>query len=465
MPLFTRISRWIASLRSDATVTVAPDIVVKEAPFGVAVTNQAALKVTALYAGIRIRSENIASFPKYVKRRTDDGLVDVSDHPAYKVINVSPNSYTNKFDFWNCINTWLDGWGNAYAIIERDGSGNPVALHQVHPTCVIGITLVNGRKWYKIANPDPRFSWMNGMYPDYKMLHFMLVTLDGIKGVNPVIYNALALGKSLATEKFASEFYEKGGNIKAVLETEGHMDDDTYRSFMQHFRNSSRNFDTPLLEYGVKYKQLSVNPVAAALIQSETLSIQDVCRIINIPPHMVAELSHATFSNIEHQTIQFVQYSLRPTVKRLEDELERKLFSESEQDEFSVKFGLDGLLRGDTQARSAYYHNAILDGYMSRNEVRELEGLQREEGLDILLYPQNESIVSNDDEANKVLLAERLGVGGTQALVAILQNPDLNDDQKKALLKLLFSFSDEEVDQIFPESSSDDSDDEENSEE
>ena len=102
---------------------------------------------------------------------------------------------------------------------------------------------------------------------------------------------------------------------------------------------------------------------------------------------------------------------------------------------------------------------------MSRNEVRELEGLQREEGLDILLYPQNESIVSNDDEANKVLLAERLGVGGTQALVAILQNPDLNDDQKKALLKLLFSFSDEEVDQIFPESSSDDSDDEENSEE
>lgn len=400
MPLFTRISRWMASRRSDATVTVAPDVIVREAPFGVAVTNQAALKVTALYAGIRIRSENIASFPKYVKRRSNDGLVDDFEHPAYKVINVRPNSYTNKFDFWNCINTWLDGWGNAYAIIERDGSGNPVALHQVHPTCVVGITLVNGQKWYKISNPDPRFKWMNGTYPDYKMLHFMLVTLDGIKGVNPVIYNALALGKSLATEKFASEFYEKGGNIKAVLETEGHMDDDTYRTFMQHFRNSSKNFDTPLLEYGVKYKQLSVNPVAAALIQSETLSIQDVCRIINIPPHMVAELSHATFSNIEHQTIQFVQYSLRPTVKRLEDELERKLFSEDEQDVYNVKFGLDGLLRGDTQARSAYYHNAILDGYMSRNEVRELEGLQRKDGLDDMLYPLNTGVVGQESEVN-----------------------------------------------------------------
>lgn len=216
--------------------------------------------------------------------------------------------------------------------------------------------------------------------------------------MNPVIYNALALGKSLATEKFASEFYERGGNLKAVLETEGHLGDEEFNAFMTHFKKSARNFETPLLEYGVKYKQLSVNPVAAALIQSETLSIQDVCRIINIPPHMVAELSHATFSNIEHQTIQFVQYSLRPTVKRLEDELERKLFTESEQEVYSVKFSLDGLLRGDTQARSSYYHNAILDGYMSRNEVREMEGLQHKDGLDDMLYPLNTGVVGKEPE-------------------------------------------------------------------
>jgi HK97 family phage portal protein len=387
----------MTSRRSDATVTVAPDVVVSGAPFGVCVTNQAALKVSAFYAGIRIRSENIASFPKYVKRLTKDELVDDKKHPAYRVINVRPNSYTNKFDFWNVINTWLDGWGNAYALIQRDGDGDPVALHQIHPTWVVGITIVNGKKWYKIVALDKDFQWLNGTYSDDDMLHFMLVTLDGIKGVNPVIYNALALGKSLATEKFASEFYERGGNLKAVLETEGNLGDKEYETFMKHFKLSARNFDTPLLEYGVKYKQLSVNPVAAALIQSETLSIQDVCRIINIPPHMVAELSHATFSNIEHQTIQFVQYSLRPTVKRLEDELERKLFFDDELGVFSVKFGLDGLLRGDTQARSAYYHNAILDGYMSRNEVRELEGLQRKEGLDDMLYPLNTGVVGQTE--------------------------------------------------------------------
>ena len=111
---------------------------------------------------------------------------------------------------------------------------------------------------------------------------------------------------------------------------------------------------------------------------------------------MVAELSHATFSNIEHQTIQFVQYSLRPVIKRIEVELETKLFDSRAIGDYDVKFILEGLLRGDTQARSAYYHNAILDGYMTRNEVRELEGMTRKDGLDDFLYPLNTGIVGND---------------------------------------------------------------------
>ena len=106
---------------------------------------------------------------------------------------------------------------------------------------------------------------------------------------------------------------------------------------------------------------------------------------------MIGDLSHATFSNIEHQTIQFVQYTLRPIVKRFEMEMEAKLFAEPGAHD--VKFVLDGLLRGDTAARSAYYHNAILDGYMSRNEVRALEGLQHREGLDDMLFPLNSGVV------------------------------------------------------------------------
>ncbi len=374
-----------------STVNVAPPV-----DFGESVDNSTALKITAFYAGIRLISENIASLPRTVKHYTADGTVEETGHPAYRLINVRPNEYTNTFDFWNCITTWLEGWGNAYAVIVRGQDGRPASIHQVHPSCVSS-TFVNGKRWYRVTVAEQGLSWLTGTYSADDILHFMLVTLNGLDGVNPVVYNALALGKNLATERFGSDYFRNKGNIKAVMETDGNLGDEAYNRFMEHFKAASYdNFSTPLLEYGIKYKQLSVNPVAAQLIQSETLSIQDVARILNIPPHMIGELSHATFSNIEHQTIQFVEYTLRPIIKRFEVELRTKLFFPSEVGSYDIEFALGGLLRGDTAARSAYYHNAILDGYMSRNEVRELEGLQRRDGLDDMLCPLNYSVVGKD---------------------------------------------------------------------
>lgn len=381
-------------------VGIADDLtrVAQDIDFGVDVSNSSALKITAFYAGIRIISENIASLPKQVKRQTASGLVSASEHRVAKLLN-HPNPYTNKLDFWSVMATWLKDWGNAYALIERDENGSAIALHQCHPSCVT-TTLSDGDKWYSIKFAQSDLKRLDNVYRAADVIHVMDVTLDGLTGINPVVYNAIALGKNMALEKFSSEFYRKGGNIKAVMETDGQMGDEQYAAFMRHFSKAAQNFDTPLLEYGVKYKQLSVNPVAAQLLQSETLSIQDVCRILGVPPHMIAELSHATFSNIEHQTIQFVQYTLRPIVKKFEVEIERKLFDSAEQDEYSVKFSLDGLLRGDTQSRSAYYHNAILDGYLSRNEVRELEGYEHLDGLDDMLYPLNTGVVGKEEPNN-----------------------------------------------------------------
>lgn len=368
--------------------------------YGEHITSDSAMKITAFYAGIRLISENIASLPKAIRYMTDKGPANMPSHSAYRVLNIRPNQYTNPFDFWSCVVTWLEGWGNAYARIDFNPDGSPAEIHQIHPSCV-EVKLFGGKKWYNVSGCGPDKDFLNGTYPDSRMLHFMLLTLDGLVGVNPVIYNAMALGKSVATERFASDFYRKGGNIKAVLETEGDLGKEAYERFMERFQKSATNHSVPLLEYGIKYRQLSVNPVAAQLIQSQTMSIQDIARILGLPPHMIAELSHATFSNIEHQTIQFEQYTLRPIAKRIEVECEGKLFFESEQGKYDVKFILDGLLRGDTAARSNFYHNAILDGYMSRNEVRELEGLEHREGLDDMLYPLNTGVVGKENEKEK----------------------------------------------------------------
>ena len=390
---FKRWSAWLRGFRiSHDSSPLSP--YANDMDFGVSVTNNSALKLSAFFAGIRLISENIASLPKSVKKVDSFGSA-TSDrkHRVNRLLH-HPNAYTNGITFWMTIVTWLKGWGNSYAVIIRDRSGYPIELHQVHPQNV-SVKIINGRKWYKVTMADPDFRFLDGTYSDDNMLHFMELSLDGIIGVNTVIYNALSLGKSLAQEKLAGEFYKKGGNLKAVLETDGNLGDDDYDNFIKHF-NTASNFETPLLEYGIKYKQLSVNPVAAQLIQSETLSIQDIARILNVPPHMIAELSHATFSNIEHQTIQFVTYSLRPVVKKIEVELENKLLFDSEKMDVSIKLSLDGLLRGDTAARSQYYHNAILDGYMTRNEVRSLEGLEHAEGLDDFLVPLNVASIDQD---------------------------------------------------------------------
>ena len=392
---FRRWGAWLRGVRVSADSSPLSPYM-NDIDFGVNVTNDSALKLSAFFAGIRLIAENIASLPKSVKRLDSYGSATSDRQHAVNKVLHHPNDYTNAMAFWMTIVSWLKGWGNAYAIIKRDYKGQPVALHQVHPSCV-QVSMSNGRKWFKVTIADPDFKFLEGTYSSDNMLHFMEMSLNGIVGINTVIYNAMAIGKSLAQEKFAGEFYKKGGNIKAVLETDGNLGDDAYKKFIAHFAAAS-NFETPLLEYGIKYKQLSVNPVAAQLVQSETMSIQDIARVLNVPPHMIAELSHATFSNIEHQTIQFVQYSLRPVVRKIEIELESKLLFDSEREQVSIKFSLDGLLRGDTTARSAYYHNAILDGYMSRNEVRSLEGLEHAAGLDEFLVPLNTASI--DEEGN-----------------------------------------------------------------
>lgn len=364
--------------------------------FGVSVTNDSAFKLTTVYAAIRLRAENIASLPRSVKKISKEkGREDAIKHPVYRLLTQQPNSYTNDFDFWFAISSCLDGWGNAFAVIERK-NGIPVSLHQVHPREVVNIALQDGVKYIKICTGDPQRSFLNGTYNGDDVLHFKLFTFDGLNGVDPITYNAISLGKALSIQKFGAEYFKKGGNVRAVLETDGSLGDQQYQQFMKHFAEAASNFESPLLEYGIKYKQLNINPVAAQLIQSEVLSIQDVSRIFNVPPHMLSELSHATFSNIEHQTIQFSQYSLRPSLKRIEREIETKLFRSDEQGIYEVEFSLAGLMRGDTATRSAYYHNAILDGYMTRNEVRELEGLGRIDGLDQMLVPLNEGIVGKD---------------------------------------------------------------------
>lgn len=353
------------------------------------VTEESALKFTAVFAAMRLRAENIASLPKVVRIKRAGRFEEATDHPVYRLLTSEPNRFQNVFSFWEFVNYNVDGWGNGFVIIKRGKLGVPEELIPVEARNV-NIIVDKGSKYYRVTGTR----WYDGMYDDFDMLHFFTLSKDGIKGLNPITYNADAIASGIEATKFGNEFFGKKGNLKAVMETDNYLSDDQFRNLKSR---TSGNFGTPILEGGLKYKQLTISPEAAQMLQTKTFSIQDIARIFNIPAHLIGDLSRATFSNIEHQDMQFVRYSLRPAVKRYETELERKLFFDDERGSLSVQFNLEGLLRGDTNARANYYGKAITNGWLSRNEVREIENLNPAPGLDDYMYPGNELLVGKEN--------------------------------------------------------------------
>ena len=362
---------------------------------GVTVNTDTALRFTAVFAAIKLLAENIAGLPKAVMVRTKDGGYEPAvKHPAHALLYVRPNAYMDVFTFWFTIIAWLEGKGNAFAVIRYE-KGKPVALHPVYPDWV-KVVFVNGEKMYVVKATNPDFSFLDGTYLENEMLHFMLFTFNGIVGVDPISYNAAAIGEGIAAQKFTADYFRTGGAIKGTIETDQALGDDDYERFMAHWAATSGNGQTPLLEYGFKYKAINLSPEASQLLQSKTFSIDDIARIFCIPPHMLAELSHATFSNIEQQNIFFGEYSLRPICKRIEKQLELKLFNDKERGDYHVKFDLNGLMRGDAQARAVFYEKGINAGWMTPNEAREFEGMKRLEGLDEPRIPLNYTTVGDD---------------------------------------------------------------------
>ena len=367
---------------------------------GVTVNTETALRFTAVFAAIKLLSENIAGLPKSVMVRTEDGGYEsASKHPAHVLLYDRPNKYMDVFVFWFTILAWLLGKGNALALIQYD-RGKPVALHPVNPDWV-KVVFVDGEKMYVVKAKDPNFSFLDGTYLESEMLHFMLFTFDGLWGVDPIAYNAAAIGEGIAAQKFTADYFRTGGAIKGTIETDQALGDDDWERFNRHWDAVATNGSTPVLEYGFKYKAINLSPEASQLIQAKVFSIDDIARIFCIPPHMLAELSHATFSNIEQQNIFFGEYSLRPICKRLEKQLELKLFTEKERGKYHVKFDLNGLMRGDAQARAVFYEKGINAGWMTPNEAREFEGMKRLEGLDKPRIPLNYTTVGNDANTEK----------------------------------------------------------------
>lgn len=365
---------------------------------GKAVTEHSAMQMTAVYACVRILSEAIAGLPLHLYRYNDGGGKEKAlDHPLYLLLHDEPNPEMSSFVFRETLMTHLLLWGNAYAQIIRNGKGEVVALYPLMPNRMTVDRDSQGQLYYsyQMTNSDaPTMPGGTVILKPSDVLHVPGLGFDGLVGYSPIAMAKNAIGLAIATEEYGATFFANGATPGGLLEYPGTVKDpDRVReSWNKGFSGSQNAGKVAILEEGMKYTPISIAPEQAQFLETRKFQINEIARIFRVPPHMVGDLEKSSFSNIEQQSLEFVKYTLDPWVVRWEQSIQRTLLTAEEKKQYFVKFNLEGLLRGDYQSRMNGYATARQNGWMSANDIRELENLDRipaSDGGDLYLINGN----------------------------------------------------------------------------
>ena len=335
-------------------------------------SNNTAMKLGAAWACVRILSEVPASLPIMVYRDGDRGAkIQDKNHSVYKLLH-NPSPYMSGYTFVQVFLAHAQTTGNGVGLIQRDEfTGEATRLLPI-PWADCVLSKKNGELFYKITNTT--FD-INDTYPADDVLHMKLFSDDGITGRSPIAYARTTMSNGHHEQNFENTFWNKGGIAKNVIETDKQMPTgdalkEYKRAYKELHEGITGNHSTVLMDNGKKLKQLQLLVPDANFISLKAFTVEDVCRFFGLHSHMVNHLVGANYNTLEQQNIAYVQKRLRPDVKNLETECERKLFAKPEQGSTHVKVILDGLLRGDMRATKDVVHTYVTDGIMSHNEAR-----------------------------------------------------------------------------------------------
>lgn len=361
---------------------------------GVQVSEDNALTFSAVYAAVRIISETIASIPLNVYQADGETRVKAVGHPVQDLLAKAPNSVSSTFTFREAMASNLVLHGNAYAKIEMNAAGRPTALIPLNPMKV-EVKVVDGEKVYVF---DKKHTYL-----DYEMLHFVGLSFNGLTGKSPLSMAREAVAIGLAAQEYGARFYSNGANAGGVITAPGRLNTEVVKRLRESWNRAqsgnSNSHSTAILEEGMKYEKIGLDPEAAQFLQSRKFQVNEIARIFRIPPSYLADLENSsTRANVEQQAIQFVRDCITPYVRRMEVELNRKLFREDEPNLYAY-FTMEGLMRGDLQGRYDAYATARQWGWLSVNDIRDLENLNPVEGGDIYLQPLN-MVQSGQDDTN-----------------------------------------------------------------
>ena len=365
---------------------------------GKAVTERSAMQMTAVYSCVRILAEAIAGLPIHLyKYKSDGGKENALDHPLYLLLHDEPNPEMSSFVFRETLMTHLLLWGNAYAQVIRNGRNEVVALYPLMPNKMTVDRDEHGQLYYEYQRSNDEAPTLKGSTVVLKptdVLHIPGLGFDGLVGYSPIAMAKNAIGMAIACEEYGAKFFANGAAPGGVLEHPGTIKDPqrVRESWQSTFGGSGNSNKIAVLEEGMKYTPIGISPEQAQFLETRKFQINEIARIFRVPPHMVGDLEKSSFSNIEQQSLEFVKYTLDPWVIRWEQSIQRTLLTPEEKKSYYVKFNVEGLLRGDYQSRMNGYAIGRQNGWMSANDIRELENLDRipaEEGGDLYLINGN----------------------------------------------------------------------------
>jgi HK97 family phage portal protein len=350
---------------------------------GESVSEDSAMRLAAVYSCIGVLGRSLGQLPLHVMRRIDGKIIRATDHPLYYILHDEPNKWQTSYDWRETSMCHVSGWGNSYNYINRNRKGEVQSLDIVRPWEAGLIETSRKRYVYSVTSDEVDASAVQ--LDD--MLHVKAIGSCGKTGKSPIRQCSESFALGMATQKYGNKFFGGGGRPTAIVGSKGNMNKETWgflKTAWSEAKNKLRDEDnsTLLLPADIEYKQLTIAPEDAQFLETRKFTRSETAGIYNVPAHMINDLEKATFSNISEQAIQFVRHTMMPWIVKYEQELNRKLFTKAERAAgYYIKFNLNGLLRGTAKERAEFYTKAIRDGWMHRNEVRELEEMNQVDGL------------------------------------------------------------------------------------
>ena len=340
---------------------------------GVAVTQDSSIRLSAYWRGIRILSETLASVPLCLyERQAPRGRRKAIEHYLFPLLHDQPNPDMTSLFARECMQAQVVMVGNGYAAIRRDRGGRVAEIWPLMSDQVNVRRDRDGELVYSITLKDGR----REVWQRDEMLHIPGLSFDGVLGKSNLAAARDVIGTGLAVQDYGATFFKQGGRPPGVVETQLAKILDDNRKNLEESWLSGRGDNwhkVAFLPKGMKYTQVGIPPNDAQWLESRKFTVTEIARMLGVPPHLLYDLERATFANIEMQSLEFVIYSMRPWFVRWEQELNRKLLTEDERKRFYFEFNADALMRGDAAARGAFYSLSRQWGFMSANDIRELE--------------------------------------------------------------------------------------------